>query len=256
MGIKVNLEVMDEATLGDRELNYEGDTFTPDFDMFLWGWYLDYDPGSMLSYMTKGQIENWNETCWWSAEYDQLYDQQGQELDPAKRKEIIDRMQQILYEESPYIVTDYAPDFEAYNTAKWDGYIQIPSPNGNTLLPPFGNGGYANFISIQPKVAEATADSGSNTGVHRRRHRRRRGAGDRGGRHPDRGAGRRPRRTDRRLRARARGERAPGTRVVPEGAGAWGARPLPVFSRCACRYIFTLSRPAHGGAPEVTPRRC
>ena len=45
-------------------LNYEGDTFTPDYDMFLWGWYLDYDPGSMLSYFTKGQIGNWSETCW------------------------------------------------------------------------------------------------------------------------------------------------------------------------------------------------
>ena len=45
VGIKVNLEVMDEATLGERPtLNYEGDVFTPDFDMFLWGWYLDFDP--------------------------------------------------------------------------------------------------------------------------------------------------------------------------------------------------------------------
>jgi peptide/nickel transport system substrate-binding protein len=160
VGIKVKLEVMDEATLGDRELNYEGDTFTPDFDMFLWGWYLDYDPGSMLSYLTKSQIENWNETCWWDPEYDQLYDQQGQELDPAKRKELIDRMQQILYEQTPYIVTDYAPDFEAYNTAKWEGYIQIPDPNGNTLLPPFGNGGYANFLTIGPKTATAAEESG------------------------------------------------------------------------------------------------
>ena len=165
VGIKVNLEVMDEATLGDRELNYEGDTFTPDFDMFLWGWYLDYDPGSMLSYLTKSQIENWNETCWWDAEYDQLYDQQGQELDPAKRKEIIDRMQQILYEQTPYIVTDYAPDFEAYNTSKWEGYIQIPDPNGNTLLPPFGNGGYANFLSIGPKTATAAEESGGGANV-------------------------------------------------------------------------------------------
>ena len=64
---------------------------------------------------------------------------------------MIDRMQQILYEQSPYIVTDYQPDFEAYNTAKWDGYIQVPSPNGNTVVPPFGNGGYANFIGIQPE---------------------------------------------------------------------------------------------------------
>ena len=50
-------------------------------------------------------------------------------------------MQQILYEQSPYIVTDYEPDLEAYNTDKWEGYIRIPDPNGNALLPPFGNGG-------------------------------------------------------------------------------------------------------------------
>jgi peptide/nickel transport system substrate-binding protein len=164
VGIKVKFEVMDEATLGDRELNYEKDVFTPDFDMFLWDWYLDYDPGSMLSYLTKGQIENWNETCWWDPEYERLYAQQGQELDAAKRKPLIDRMQQILYEQTPYIVTAYAPDYEAYNTAKWDGYIAIPDPDGNTLLPPFGNGGYANFLGIGPKTA-AAAQSGGGANV-------------------------------------------------------------------------------------------
>ena len=161
VGITVKLEVMDEATLGDRELNYEKGVFTPDFDMFLWGWYLDYDPGSMFSYLTKGQIENWNETCWWNPEYEKLYQQQGEELDPAKRKPMLDRMQQILYEQTPYIVTDYAPDFEAYNTGKWEGYIQIPSPNGNTLLPPFGNGGYANFLTVGPKTATTAEKSGT-----------------------------------------------------------------------------------------------
>ena len=164
VGIKVKLQVMDEATLGDRELNYEKGVFTPDFDMFLWDWYLDYDPGSLLSYLTKGQIENWNETCWWDPEYEQLYVQQGQELDAAKRKPLIDRMQQILYEQTPYIVTVYAPDYEAYNTAKWQGYIAIPSPNGNSLLPPFGNGGYANFLTITPKTA-ATAQGGGGANV-------------------------------------------------------------------------------------------
>jgi peptide/nickel transport system substrate-binding protein len=159
---------MDEATLGARELNYEGKTFMPDFDMFLWDWYLDYDPGSMLSYLTKGQIENWNETCWWTPEYDRLYQEQAVQLDPTKRKAIIDRMQQILYEQTPYIVTGYAPDYEAYNTSKWQGYISIPEPDGNTLLPPFGNGGYANFLTIQPKATATTAQggSGSSTGLY------------------------------------------------------------------------------------------
>jgi peptide/nickel transport system substrate-binding protein len=166
VGIDTKLEVMDEATLGDRELNYEKGVFTPDFDMFLWGWYLDYDPGSMLSYLTTGQIENWNETCFSDPEYDKLYAQQSEELDVTKRKAIIDRMQQILYEKTPYMVTDYSPDFEAYNTAKWQGYIQIPSPNGNTILPPFGNGGYANFIPIEPKTATEAQSSGTGTGTY------------------------------------------------------------------------------------------
>ncbi|HEX5643864.1 MAG TPA: ABC transporter substrate-binding protein [Thermoleophilia bacterium] len=166
VGIKVNVEVMDEATLTDNHLlNYEGDTFTPDYDMFLWGWYLDFDPGSMLSYFTKDQIENWSDCAWWDPEYEELYVAQGQELDPVKRKEYIDRMQQILYEQTPYIVTDYGPDFEAYNTEKWEGYIAIPDPNGNRLMPPFGNAGNANFLSIGPKTAVATEESsgGGNT---------------------------------------------------------------------------------------------
>ena len=156
VGLDVKLEVMDSATLSDTILNYEGDVLTPDYDMFLWGWYLDYDPGSMLSYFTKDQIGNWSDSYWTDPEYEQLYKQQSQELDPTKRKALIDRMQQILYEQSPYIVTDYRPDFEAYNTSRWEGYIAIPDPNGNTLVPPFGNGGYANFLTIAPKTATTT----------------------------------------------------------------------------------------------------
>jgi peptide/nickel transport system substrate-binding protein len=166
VGIPVKLSVMDSSTLSDTILNYEGDVLTPDYDMFIWGWYLDFDPGSMLSYFTESQIGNWSDSYWTDPEYEQLYKQQAEELDPAKRKEYIDRMQQILYEQSPYIVTDYRPDFEAFNTAKWEGYIAIPEPNGNTLVPPFGNGGYANFLTISPKTAAATEESsGANTWI-------------------------------------------------------------------------------------------
>ncbi len=131
--------------------------------MFLWGWYLEYDPNSMLSYFTEGQIQDWSDSNWTDPEYEALYKQQAEELDPDKRKEYIDRMQQILYEQSPYIVTSYAPDFEAINTDKWEGYIYIPDPNGNALLPPFGNGGYANFLSIGPKTGAAEEEGSGAT---------------------------------------------------------------------------------------------
>jgi len=157
--------VMDSSTLSSTILNEEKGVLTPDYDMFLWGWYLDYDPGSMLSYFTKAQIGNWSDSYWTDPEYEQLFKQQSVELDPNKRKVMIDRMQQILYEQSPYIVTDYQPDFEAYNTAKWTGYIHIPSPNGNTIIPPFGNGGYANYLTIVPNTGTTTAASGGGSGV-------------------------------------------------------------------------------------------
>jgi len=165
VGIKVTLSVMDSSTLSSTILNEEKGVLTPDYDMFLWGWYLDYDPGSMLSYFTKAQIGNWSDSGWTDPEYEALFKQQSVELDANKRKAMIDRMQQILYEQSPYIVTDYQPDFEAYNTAKWTGYIQVPAPNGNTVVPPFGNGGYANFIGIHPKTA-TDAVASSSTGKY------------------------------------------------------------------------------------------
>ena len=175
VGVKVTLSVMDSSTLSSTILNEEKGVLTPDYDMFLWGWYLDYDPGSMLSYFTKAQIGNWSDCFWTDAEYEKLFKQQSIELDPNKRKVMIDRMQQILYEQSPYIVTDYQPDFEAYNTAKWKGYIHIPSPNGNTIDP----------AVRQRRVRELPH--------HRAEHG-----------HDDRGERRRQRRVDRRRRRRGR----------------------------------------------------
>jgi len=43
--------------------------------------------------------------------------QQGQTLDPQKRQAIIWQMQQIMYQQSPWIVITYPEDLEAYNTA-------------------------------------------------------------------------------------------------------------------------------------------
>ena len=43
--------------------------------MFLWGWYLDYDPGSMLNY-SQAQIGNWSDSDWTDPEYEQLYKRQ------------------------------------------------------------------------------------------------------------------------------------------------------------------------------------
>jgi peptide/nickel transport system substrate-binding protein len=166
LGLEIDFSTIEEGSVTDSIYDTVDGKLNPDYDMFLWGWYSDLDPDPILSYFTKAQIGSWSDCGWWNAEYDQLYNEQSSMLDDVKRKEIIDRMQQILYEESPYIVTVYSNDLEAFNTAKWEGYKASPAEVGNMLFPPYGNAGNENFMLIQPKAATAAStDAGGSGGT-------------------------------------------------------------------------------------------
>jgi peptide/nickel transport system substrate-binding protein len=161
VGLKITLQTMDDGALTDQIYATKGGEFNPDYDLFLWGWYSDLDPSPILSYFTTAQINGWSDCAWSNKEYDQLYEQQATTIDPAERKALIDKMQEIFYRESPYIPTVYSNDLEAYNTAKWEGYEASPTEIGNVLFPPYGQAGNQNFLTIRPKTATSTtSDSG------------------------------------------------------------------------------------------------
>jgi peptide/nickel transport system substrate-binding protein len=159
IGLKIQTSSVDTGTLNDKLYNYVGDTFKPDYDMFLWGWYADIDPGIMLSYFTTKQVGNWSDCAWSNKEYDDLYLEQARTLDPTKRKQIIDRMQEIYYRESPYIILNYSNDIEGWRTDKWEGWITSPSPSGNVVFSPYGAG---SFLTVGPKTAATVTTSGGN----------------------------------------------------------------------------------------------
>jgi hypothetical protein len=48
-----------------------------------------------------------------------------------KRKEIVWRMQEILYDQSPYIVLVYPKTLESYDTARWQGWVKSPGETGS-----------------------------------------------------------------------------------------------------------------------------
>ena len=50
-----------------------------EFDAFQWGWYVEPDPDSMLSYMTCDQRGGWSDSWYCNEEYDELYEQQNGE---------------------------------------------------------------------------------------------------------------------------------------------------------------------------------
>jgi peptide/nickel transport system substrate-binding protein len=119
VGIKINSVTMDSGALYDRII---GGTY----DLFIWGWGSDVDPTVITGVLTTDQIGGNNEPFFSNARYDELYLLQQQEMDEEARREMVWEMQQIVYEEAPYIVIIYANNIQAIRSDRWTGFKQIP----------------------------------------------------------------------------------------------------------------------------------
>ena len=126
VGIKLNLQVIDAGTLINYQYSYTGDTYTPDWDMFIWYWVQDVDPNFIVDIYTPQQIEGWNDCLWTDPEYTKLNTQQITTIDEAKRIPIVQQMQQIFYEGAAYAILAYPYQLEAFNTDKWQGWVHTP----------------------------------------------------------------------------------------------------------------------------------
>ncbi len=95
-----------------------------DFDIIIWGWGSDPDPTFLLSVMTTDEIPSgMSETGYSNPKYDELYAQQTVELDPAKRKDMVWEMQQLVFDDTVYIIPFYARAVQAYRTDTFKGWI-------------------------------------------------------------------------------------------------------------------------------------
>lgn len=119
VGIDITVSVIDEGTLTDRI--YEGD-----FDMFIWGWYVDVDPSSILKVVTTDEIMSWSDCFYSNPVYDELHLVQQRTLDREERRELILEMQRIFYEDAPYIMLSYDPELQAYRTDRFEGWVRNP----------------------------------------------------------------------------------------------------------------------------------
>jgi peptide/nickel transport system substrate-binding protein len=160
LGLKIQYQVMDDGIYYDSIWAYKGDTYSPDFDMYLWNYDGYADPGDTLASFTTAQIQNWNEPCWSNAEYDRVVDAANSELDQQKRKDLVWQAQQIFYEQSPQIALDYPQKLEAVNTAKWDGWTRMYGGTGAAFYTSFVRDSY---INLKPKGGGVVATGGSST---------------------------------------------------------------------------------------------
>jgi peptide/nickel transport system substrate-binding protein len=133
LGLDIEYQVMDENTIAELIVNTVDGELTPDYDMFLWGWVGELDPNFILSIFLADQIGTWNDSSWSDPTYERLFAEQQTTLDVDKRLQIVHRMQQMLYEQTPYIVLVYPKDIESYNTGSWTGWVRSPEGRGGVV---------------------------------------------------------------------------------------------------------------------------
>lgn len=160
VGIKLDFQVVDAGTLINYQYEYTGDTYTPDWDMFIWYWTEDVDPNFIVDIYTPQQIEGWNDCLWTDPEYTRLNEQQMRTIDEAERIPIIQRMQEIFYEGAAYAILDYPYQLEAFNTADWQGWVHVPgeAPGGQEGAVLYSYNNIDTYRLVEPKTAATAAE--------------------------------------------------------------------------------------------------
>ncbi len=169
IGIGVTLKPMNESQL--TVVIGKGD-----YDLFHWSWTPFVDPDPMLSYFTCEQLSSdpdnptdyYNDANWCDPEYDRLYKEQNQELDHARRVELVHQMLRLFYDSASYNNLAQNPDLQAYRTDRFEGWLRQPaevgpvifsntSPTYANLTPIAGGGGDSGGLSTAAVAALAIA---------------------------------------------------------------------------------------------------
>lgn len=140
IGINTNIEFVDSA--GQSATIYKQDFAT---DMFIWGWSPSYaDPSTMLAAMLTSQIHGKSDCYWSNQEFDELWRLQGTQIDLDERIATVHRMQELIYEEAPYLVVLGKTRVQAYRGDKWKGWKHFPAKIGGII-------NYWSLLELSPK---------------------------------------------------------------------------------------------------------
>jgi peptide/nickel transport system substrate-binding protein len=139
LGIESEVRVVESNRLTNLILDGE-------YDAFEWGWYVEPDPDAVLDVFRCDQRGGWSDSWYCNPEYDRLYAAQNRETDDARRVELVRQMQQIIFEDAPYLVTAYVTTGQALRTDRFACFQPQPDPGGVLLV----QYGAHNYFSMRP----------------------------------------------------------------------------------------------------------
>ncbi len=135
VGVKVTLSIVDPGVLTSAQYQFSGNTYTPNWDMFMWYWTEDVDPAFMISIYTPPQSTGygWNDCLWTDPAYTTLSNEAAITIDQAQRIPLVQQAEKIFYYAAPYAIMAYPYQLEAWNTNKWTGWTKAPAGDGAAI---------------------------------------------------------------------------------------------------------------------------
>ncbi|MES2210752.1 MAG: ABC transporter substrate-binding protein [Chloroflexota bacterium] len=159
LGVGVDAYVTEEGKLLDDLLPPEAGGLA-NFDIELWGWVGDPDPTSLLNVLRGEEIGSFSDSFYDNPRYDELFLLQRAEADEQKRFEYIKEMQNLAYDEAPYIVMYYDAELHAYRKDRFGGWTNQPTEGGTPLFG-YGSGGYTRLTDLSAAPAPTDQPSAS-----------------------------------------------------------------------------------------------
>jgi peptide/nickel transport system substrate-binding protein len=147
-------QVNDDSTLGK-------------YDLYFTGWGIGPDPDFQLSINRCDSRPNadgsgsTSESNWCDPAFDELYDAQHAELDPAKRAELVKQAFTMIHEAAVNDVLYYADSLEAYRSDRFTGFTKQPEEGGVVT----GQNGYWGFYDAAPVSAGDATGAAADGGV-------------------------------------------------------------------------------------------
>lgn len=140
--------------------------YAGEYDLAFDGWSVNPDPDFVMSIHTcaalparaKESAATDNFIC--DKQYDELYAKQLAEYDPAKRADLVKRMESRLYDTAYMNVMAYPNAVEAYRTDQIESITTMPSDAGNI----YGQDGYWSWWSAVPAAGASGGSAGHSAG--------------------------------------------------------------------------------------------
>jgi peptide/nickel transport system substrate-binding protein len=120
---QIGVKLVQRPVTGAYSIMTAPDNRYENWDLAMWNWTPPIDPDFILSVMTCDSFGDWSDSGYCNKAYDQLYAKQGQTLDQKERQQIAYQMQQMVFDDRPYIVLVYNDTIDAWSTG-WDGFVQ------------------------------------------------------------------------------------------------------------------------------------